>query len=129
MSTRTRIGYEQEDGTIRSIYCHSDGYPSWTGKKLRDHYDGDEAKVVDLVNTGYISCLFPTVEECVEKRHNTGIPHIASDPDAYYTYGRDNCDSEWIYYLQRDGMWLGSKVSGPTPNWLPLDLLIERYDD
>lgn len=37
MSTRSRIGMVQDDGTILSIYCHSDGYldaPHGVGHKL-----------------------------------------------------------------------------------------------
>ena len=34
MSTRSRIGLKLEDGTVKSVYCHSDGYPDGVGKYL-----------------------------------------------------------------------------------------------
>jgi hypothetical protein len=35
MGTRSRIGLEDpETGTVRSIYCHWDGYPEGVGQRL-----------------------------------------------------------------------------------------------
>ena len=38
MSTRSRIGIELEDGSIKSVYHHFDGYPEGLGVKLLTHY-------------------------------------------------------------------------------------------
>ena len=56
MSTRCRIAIEQEDGTIKSIYCHHDGYKSGVGKTLRTHYTNPD-KVQALIALGDISTL------------------------------------------------------------------------
>ena len=57
MSTRCRIGIENKDGTITSIYCHHDGYISGgVGEMLAIHYT-DEAKVRKLMELGDISSL------------------------------------------------------------------------
>jgi len=56
MSTRSRIGMVQPNGTIRSIYCHSDGYLSWNGATLFHHYT-TPAKVKALIALGDISFL------------------------------------------------------------------------
>ena len=56
MATRSRIGIENEDGTVSSIYCHWDGYPSNNGRTLIDHYS-DREKVKELIALGSISAL------------------------------------------------------------------------
>ena len=56
MATRSRIGIENEDGTVSSIYCHWDGYLSGVGKKLVENYTNRD-KVKDLIELGAISSL------------------------------------------------------------------------
>jgi hypothetical protein len=56
MATRSRIGIENEDGSVSSVYCHWDGYPSNNGKILVDHYT-DREKVKELIALGSISSL------------------------------------------------------------------------
>lgn len=56
MGTRSRIGIENEDGTVSSIYCHWNGYPSNNGKILVEHYT-DREKVKELIALGDISSL------------------------------------------------------------------------
>ena len=56
MSTRSRIGMVQPDGTIRSIYCHNDGYLSWNGKKLFAYYN-TPAEAKALIELCDISAL------------------------------------------------------------------------
>ena len=61
MATRSRIGLELEDGSIKSIYCHWDGYPSGVGATLAGHYTQRE-KVESLIRLGDISSLEEEVE-------------------------------------------------------------------
>lgn len=56
MGTRSSIGIQNEDGSVTAIYCHWDGYPSYNGRVLVDHYS-DEAKVRELMALGDISSL------------------------------------------------------------------------
>lgn len=56
MSTRCRIGIQNKDGTITSIYCHHDGYPSYVGDVLVNHYK-DEDKIRKLLELGDLSSL------------------------------------------------------------------------
>lgn len=60
MSTRCLIGRMNADGTVTSIYCHSDGYPEYTGKMLTEHYR-DDAKVDALLALGNLSILKPEI--------------------------------------------------------------------
>ena len=56
MSTRSRIGIEEEHGTVRSVYCHLDGYESGVGATLLKAYI-DPQKIRDLISQGGISSL------------------------------------------------------------------------
>jgi hypothetical protein len=56
MATRSRIGIENENGTISSIYCHFDGYPDGVGATLEEHYSNRQ-KLRMLINLGDISIL------------------------------------------------------------------------
>lgn len=61
MATRSRIGIQNEDGTVLSIYSHWDGYPEHNGQILHDHYQ-DRAKVEKLIALGSISSLKKEVD-------------------------------------------------------------------
>ncbi|MDD5515682.1 MAG: hypothetical protein PHX71_10125 [Synergistales bacterium] len=56
MSTRSRIGIKNDDGTITSIYCHSDGYLGGVGAILADYYP-EEEDVRALLAVGDLSEL------------------------------------------------------------------------
>ena len=62
MATRSNIGMQQSDGTIKAIYCHWDGYPAGVGATLAEHYT-DPAKVEALINLGDFSSLEPNIED------------------------------------------------------------------
>lgn len=67
MSTRSRIGIVNEDGSVESIYSHWDGYPSHHGPLLLENYKTEE-KVRKLISLGSISHL----DENVEPDHRGG---------------------------------------------------------
>lgn len=56
MSTRSLIAIKQTDGTVKSIYCHWDGYVSHNGRLLIEHYATPEA-VEELLALGPLSAL------------------------------------------------------------------------
>ena len=61
MATRSRIAIEDQDGKVRSIYCHFDGYPSNNGVILNENYKTQE-KVESLISLGAISKLQEEVD-------------------------------------------------------------------
>lgn len=89
MSTRSRIGMVQPNGTIRSIYCHNDGYLSWNGKKLFTHYN-TPAKAAALIELGDISALR---EKLAPPK---GAKHTFDNPIKGVTiaYGRDRGEKD-----------------------------------
>lgn len=73
MATRSRIAIEDQDGTVRSIYCHWDGYPDHHGPILLEHYQTQE-KVESLIALGSISSLNKNVEIPEGVTHNFDNP-------------------------------------------------------
>lgn len=57
MGTRSRIGVQLKDGSIRSAYHHWDGYPEWLGVKLKEHYNSKEL-AAKLIRGGDMSCCW-----------------------------------------------------------------------
>lgn len=105
MSTRACVAVMDVDGTVSSIYNHWDGYESFLGATLRDHYNTPE-KVNELIALGDVSVLMPTLEESVfyhrdrkESRARTVARKFAGVEewrmDMYFSY----------MYLFRDGVW------------------------
>jgi hypothetical protein len=62
MATRSTIGITQEDGTIKAIYCHWDGYPEGVGAGLATYYNS-KAQAEELISLGGFSALHETLEE------------------------------------------------------------------
>jgi len=120
MSTNSRIGIENEDGSIRSVYCHWDGYIAAVGYTLLLNYS-DRKVLGDLIDLGNISSLgknlYPKGDHTFE----------SPEDDVTVFYGRDRNESdqsaeispslvefvaevgeggeEFGYVLRRDGTW------------------------
>ncbi|NBT36360.1 MAG: hypothetical protein EBT03_12645 [Betaproteobacteria bacterium] len=56
MSTHSYIGIQNDEGTIHAIYCHSDGYLDWVGRKLLQHWSDPET-LQKLIDLGDLSAL------------------------------------------------------------------------
>ena len=118
MSTRSNIAIRNADGSVTSVYCHWDGYPTNNGKILLRSYK-TPTKVARLVKGGAISSLRDSLF--------TRKPHSFDKPAEGVTvsYSRDRkedwdfCkptnyanEDEWRTgdleewgYLFKDGSW------------------------
>ena len=67
MATRSTISIQKNDGTIRSVYCHWDGYCEHNGVLLYNFYNTTD-KVNELIDYGDISSLGSEIG----KKHNFG---------------------------------------------------------
>lgn len=87
MGTHSIISRKVQEGYL-GIYCHWDGYPSYNGEILLNHYC-DDAKVIELINLGNLSALAP---ECSLPE---GKAHSYDKPVEGYTiaYHRDRGES------------------------------------
>lgn len=84
MSTRSRIGMLNGDGTITSIYVHFDGYPNYMGPKLTGNYNTEE-KLKKLLALGDLSSLEPNLTPPEGVKHTFMDPH----PETTVSYYRD----------------------------------------
>lgn len=90
MSTRSRIGILNEDGSVTSIYCHNDGYPEGrfgVGRTLLAHYS-DPAKLRQLIALGDLSALRPAISPPPGAKHSFESPL----PGITIAYGRDRSE-------------------------------------
>ena len=121
MATRSRIGIENEDGTVSSIYCHWDGYPDHNGKILLSHYTERE-KVEELIALGDISSLKPNVspdsDHSFEKPQDDVTVAYHRDRGEDLNEGRIDAsleefekkdNEEYGYVLTKDNVWLVSE--------------------
>lgn len=122
MSTRSTIALELADGTVKQIYCHSDGYLSYNGCMLLDHYS-DPAKVGELMALGDISMLGIDIGEQIN--FNDRLSYKNGQAIQCRAYGRDRGETgidaryfwnfemysmthqreEYAYILRNDGRW------------------------
>jgi hypothetical protein len=122
MATRSTISIELDDGVIKQVYCHWDGYLAHNGKILLEHY-ADPIVAEELISLGSISSLRETAGE----QHSFDERYDATDARSKWTtfYGRDrgeedtgyhmfkNIDDyvanhqyeEYEYILRNDGLW------------------------
>lgn len=118
MATRSRIAIEQADGTVKSVYCHWDGYPKGNGRTLVEHYT-DRAKVEALIALGDISILGERVEPIGE--HSFNQPEdgttVAYHRDRKESFNRPRVDTciqdfeesdveEFGYLFTASGEWM-----------------------
>ena len=101
MGTRSNIAYEQPNGEVIITYCHWDGYPTYNGQVLNDHYNNHK-KAEEIANQGYLSSLRETVALSIEDRANQDQPFVYSSIEAYIN--DINSDIEYAYIFTR-GQW------------------------
>ncbi len=122
MATRSTISIENADGTITSVYCHWDGYPSHNGDILLHHYHYD--KLAKLISNGDMSSLNEEIEKC-EFYKNRGEDFNSDTYNDYYDYLK-NCEfQEYNYILRRNKVWYASKGENA---FLELAIVIEKYN-
>ena len=89
MSTRSNIGYINDEGKIRAAYCHYDGYVAHNGRILLEHYT-DVAKVKELVELGDMSFLAPKVNPTPGSGHDFDN----NEDGVTVFYGRDRGEND-----------------------------------
>lgn len=122
MATRSRIGIKRPDGTVKSIYCHFDGYPEGVGKVLLENYQSEE-KITQLISLGDLSSLGAEIGEktdfmnpkdgqCVaymRDRGEEGCGAICEFTESSYTKPDKLIDYK---YLWKDGSWFINRNKG-----------------
>ena len=117
MATRSLIAIKNENGTIESIYCNSDGYPSHNGDLLLRVYNTEE-KARELINLGWCAFLdeklYPSKEydypryEWSFKYH---VKHSFESPQKGVStfYHRDRGDKLRVDKFENEDDWLNEE--------------------
>ena len=115
MATRSTIAIELPSGKIKSVYCHWDGYLSYNGKILQEHYT-DAKKVAKLISNGAISSLAPEIGRkhafndsgkgvCTFYARDRGEDKVIDTFKNFDAY-RSNLDGqEYDYLFTKHGSW------------------------
>lgn len=125
MSTRARVGMVRSNGTILSIYTHSDGYISHHGPLLLEHYDTAQ-KVLALMKMGDCSQLCETIEGSFfykRDRSELGAGARSNKNQALYFWSAPQCNAEYVYlFTPHTDRWLVAEVSrtDTVPLWQDL---------
>ena len=131
MATRSTIAIELPNGKIKSVYCHWDGYLSYNGKILQEHYTTAE-KVEKLISKGAISSLgaeigrkhdFNTSKEGWTKFYarDRGEDLQVDTFKDFDDYSRNVDGQEYDYLFTKYGNW--RVRSWRTESW---ELLVEQ---
>jgi hypothetical protein len=115
MATRSTIGMVLEDGqTIRSVYCHWDGYPEGVGATLKEYYT-DSTTIENLLDLGDLSVLSENIGQKQDFDNRT--------EGSCLFYGRDRGETginalthadenEWIGFRKGNGCEYGYLWNG-----------------
>ena len=108
MGTRSRVAV-MHGNVCKSVYCHYDGYLSYTGEILNRHYDSTLANA--LVSRGDNSGVKETLEEMnfYSDRGETDVSWQVSHTFEEVLEQVDGCCAEY-YYVMRDGVWYAGAV-------------------
>ena len=121
MSTRSYICVKQDDGSYKGVYCHWDGYLTYNGAMLIDHYNSLE-KANEILALGDISSLKENLYPDPAKGPHS-FDYGKQQEGVTIAYGRDRgetgteaktvdlkilqSDDSWIDYIYvfEDGRW------------------------
>ena len=127
MGTRSRVAV-MHGTTCKSVYCHYDGYLSYTGDILNKHYDSTLANM--LIARGDNSGIKETLEEMnfYADRDEDNVSWQVAHTFEEFLEQVEGCGGEY-YYVMRDGVWYAGAVyatEGLVKNGLvPLATAIE----
>jgi len=115
MSTNSTITVRTAENERKSIYCHWDGYPSYNGRLLLEHYN-TLAKAKALVKLGWLSVLNENIVQPKGEVHTFEKPY--KNVNIYYGRDRgeedvecqtlknsDSIDKQEYNYLFKNGKW------------------------
>jgi hypothetical protein len=104
MATRSTIGIKSEDGTIKAIYCHWDGYPEGVGAGLVQFYNTAQ-QATELINIGGFSALMETLEETKAGAYNTPSDSARTFTGEGDWFENFNAGEEYFYLYTEGTGW------------------------
>ncbi len=105
MSTRSYIARQIAENQYQTIYCHSDGYLTYNGALLVDHYNTEEM-VEKLIALGNLSSLCEKIYPDPSKPH--GFDYKIRQRGVTVAYGRDRGEKN-----QEARVWTLEELKNP----------------
>ncbi len=101
MATRSTISVLQKDGSVKSIYCHFDGYIKGVGRTLQNYYNSEELanRLVSLGDLSYLSKYPDPLPEAPEEYHFGRTPGIIKAED--HSFDNPQKDVTVAYHRDR----------------------------
>jgi hypothetical protein len=135
MATRSTISVVHADGTVTSVYCHSDGYLSNNGRLLVNHYNSQDLADL-LVAGGDISSLgtsIGTKHDFLQRTNSTtyygrdrGSNNSAAQKFWNFSVFQNSQDWQEYNYLFVDGHWRYSQDRVSPSSSLVSEALLEE---
>lgn len=97
MATRSTIALELQNGKIKQVYCHWDGYLNGVGKTLLEHYPMEKMKI--LMKIGDIRALYNTIDETQFFYDETPV-HVHQD---FAVFLEERMIEEYNYFMDKNG--------------------------
>jgi hypothetical protein len=106
MSTRSMIGIQNADGSVKTVYCHWDGYPEYNGRMLLNHYN-DRKIAENLLKKGDFSSLQKNISdiEYYVDRGDTDVESVTYKNVAEFSQNMEDSWCEYFYILDAAGSW------------------------
>lgn len=110
MSTRSHIGMIERDGSIKVVYCHSDGYLEFTGKRLLDNHNSVPLarKLIDIGNMSFVGSAM--IDADIAMRYKFLCVYFAdikkhfTDIEYFYLYAVDKSIFNAVgWWVSKDG--------------------------
>ena len=110
MSTRSYIGKQNKDGSIKYVYCHHDGYINGGVGEILFLFYKDEKKIDQLLELGDLSGVGKTTnsEDTYAYSRDGGEELYIREAANIEDFGRQATDNVFIdyVYLYKDGEWV-----------------------
>jgi len=119
MSTNSSIAIQLKDGTVKSVYCHWDGYLQYNGAILQESYNSYD-QALELIEMGAISVLTPSIGTKHNFNESYGHLEVKDRPCTFYHRDRGDkweqatatdlttwydCNQQEYNYLFKDDQW------------------------
>ena len=118
MSTRSEIAIENKDGSISSIYCHSDGYIEHNGCCLNKYYNSYDL-ALSIINQNDCSYLGATIEDSrfYNSWRNENTKSKKFDNEKIFMRElSDDIFAEYIYLFKNDKWYVSELRLLDNPN-------------
>ncbi len=114
MATRSRIAVELNDGTVKSVYCHWDGYPDGVGQDLLNQDFSTTEQVERFIDEGSRSTVYESYYEKYGESRGEELeePDVHASADEYYKGDIE----EYGYLFTKDGEWHVKSAYGRINN-------------